>query len=711
MSVSTLEIAHILFLDLVGYSRLPMDAQREQLTVLNRLLRSTEEFRDADEAGDLLRIPTGDGMALVFFRNAEAPARCALALSRMLRQAPLLELRMGVNTGPVYRVEDINTNQNVAGGGINMAQRVMDCGDAGHILVSRSVAEMLGQLSTWAPLLHDLGECEVKHCVRLRLFNLFTADAGNAARPSRLAGVTPIPATLRDVPIPTVQHSGPAQPARETRRLMLVYKRGAPEDEHLLLLLEQALRANGYEVFIDRHLAIGVEWAREIERQIRASDVIVPLLSAASLQSEMVTYEIKIAHQAAQEQEGRPRLLPVRIGVEAPYPDELASILDPVQYALWGGPEDDPQLVQHLLRSLRGEPSAPTPEHARIAPLSPSTSLEAFGGAVPLGSAFYLERPTDAQFLDAVGRRESLVLVKGARQMGKTSLLARGLEYARKLGARTIHTDFQKFTTPDLETPERFFMTLGEWIADQLDLDVMPEDDWNPRRSASVNFERYLRREALEKIPEAVVWGLDEVDRLFTASYASDVFGLFRSWHNERSLNPNRPWSRLTLAIAYATEAHLFITDINQSPFNVGIRLSLEDFTFEQVKELNRRHGSPLGSEGEASRFFRLTSGHPYLTRRGLHELTAQTLTVNRFEALADRDEGPYGDHLRRLLVSLSRDAELSEAVRGVLVGRPVASQESFYRLRSAGVLVGDIAREARMRCQLYTAYLERHLL
>ena len=137
-------------------------------------------------------------------------------------------------------------------------------------------------------------------------------------------------------------------------------------------------------------------------------------------------------------------------------------------------------------------------------------------------------------------------------------------------------------------------MTLGELIADQLDLEVYPDEVWKPRRAPSINFERYIRREVLEKISGPLVWGLDEVDRLFTCPFASEVFGLFRTWHNERAVDPTAPWGRLTLAIVYATEAHLFITDQNQSPFNVGTRLELKDFSIEQVGELNTRYGSPL---------------------------------------------------------------------------------------------------------------------
>ena len=156
-----LEIAHVLFTDIVGYSKLLIDEQHALLETLNQIVRSTQQFRNAEAAGKLIKIPTGDGMALVFQDRLEAPVECALEISRALREHPTLTLRIGMHSGPVSGVIDVNERANVAGAGINMAQRVMDCGDSGHILVSRHMAEDLEQYARWQPLLHDLGELAV----------------------------------------------------------------------------------------------------------------------------------------------------------------------------------------------------------------------------------------------------------------------------------------------------------------------------------------------------------------------------------------------------------------------------------------------------------------------------------------------------------------------------------------------------------------------
>jgi tetratricopeptide (TPR) repeat protein/class 3 adenylate cyclase len=180
------EMAYVLFMDIVGYSTLRMDQQQSVLHRFQDAVRNTAEFIRAQEDDQLIRLPTGDGMALVFFRDPEAPARCAIDVSRSLRNQPEVKLRMGIHAGHVYRVADINANRNVAGGGINIAQRVMDCGDAGHILVSKAASDLLIEIKGWEPLLHDLGETEVKHRHRLHLFNLWSEEAGNRARPSKL---------------------------------------------------------------------------------------------------------------------------------------------------------------------------------------------------------------------------------------------------------------------------------------------------------------------------------------------------------------------------------------------------------------------------------------------------------------------------------------------------------------------------------------------
>src|SRR3954462_3896861 len=179
-----LEIGHVLFIDIVGYSKLLIEEQKERLNQLTEIVLATAPVSAATDE-QLIRLPSGDGVALVFRHSAEEPARCALEIAEALQKHPELPVRMGIHSGPVSEVKDVSGRTNIAGAGINMAQRVMDCGDAGHILLSQHVADDLIQYRQWAPRLRDLGDCEVKHGVRLHLVNLYAEPLGNPEPPEK----------------------------------------------------------------------------------------------------------------------------------------------------------------------------------------------------------------------------------------------------------------------------------------------------------------------------------------------------------------------------------------------------------------------------------------------------------------------------------------------------------------------------------------------
>ena len=874
-----LEMVHVLIMDVVGYTLLSLDQQYACIEDLQALVRATPTFQRADEAGSLLSHPAGDGMALAFFHDPSAPVQCALDIAETVQGRADMRLRMGIHSGPIFRAEDINRAPNVRGPAINTANRVMDCGSAGHILVSHITGDMLRELSTWSDVLTELGEAELKHGQRIRIYNLVDGALGNPAVPPAVESRAVVVASRESAPddmrvsheahvtvitsddvdaTRTVEaigrgnqsyheaesrgvamsacvdesvvfvflddivsaarcavdifrsarravssslwmgiHTGPldagvagvgagagnpvsgslvdraleiasvgddghillsqaaadglqpdgalesglralgpwralgedeiplhslvlddvgqAETPSRMRELAaanapdddgaavqvaLLYRRHAEPDDRILRLLEDRLIAAGHKVFIDRHMTIGVEWAQEIEAQIRASEVVIPLLSQGSVDSEMLQYELKVAYDAAQENDGRPRILPVRIDFDGPLPTPIASILDPLQQFYWTDEDDDDRMLSELATAIRGPVrGAPTDGEPVQAPV---------GGAVPIDSELYVVRPTDDLFHRSIARQDSIVLVKGARQMGKTSLIARGLQQAREDGIPAVFSDLQALSPDQISSSEEFFLSLGYSLAEQLDLDDFPEDTWTGKLGPGVNFERYLRRVVLKDV-DRLVWALDEVDRMPSTAYASEVFGLFRSWHNKRALDPTGPWSRLTLTIAYATEAHLFITDVNQSPFNVGTRLELDDFDASQMAELNGRYGAPL-TGAEVERFAQLVGGHPYLTQRGFQAIVEHGATYAEIEATASDEDGLYGDHLRRILFLLAQNEERRDVVRKLIRGDSAMDAETFYHLRTAGLLTGASARGAGFRNGLYASYLTRHL-
>src|SRR2546423_4086311 len=201
-----LEIGHVLFIDIVGYSKLLITEQSEQMQKLREIVRATEQFRNAEAQGKLLRLPTGDGGAMVFRTSPDAPVLCALEISKELKSHPELRVRMGIHSGPVNEITDLNEQANIAGAGINIAQRVMDCGDAGHILLSKRVTDDLEHYPQWRSHFHNLGECEVKHGVRVSVVNLYTEEIGNPELPEKFRQAkekeeTALAAAASDAPV------------------------------------------------------------------------------------------------------------------------------------------------------------------------------------------------------------------------------------------------------------------------------------------------------------------------------------------------------------------------------------------------------------------------------------------------------------------------------------------------------------------------------
>jgi serine/threonine protein kinase len=504
---------------------------------------------------------------------------------------------------------------------------------------------------------------------------------------------------------PTQRESTTPLIARDRPPLRVVLVGDVQSDPlpRVIELLQPTLSRNHSSLFVDRPGEASIIQAKEIESEIARADAVLAILTPASLATpEMLAYELQLAQTEAEQRGGRPAILPFAIGIPEASDADIETLIHSSQVHRWPRDIEAKECVYEICTRLEA-----LVEHVQTqTPLR----LEAVGGAVPLDSPYYLERTADRTVRDAVERTESVVLIKGARQMGKTSLLARALQHAREQGHRVVNTDLQQLNTASFESLENFYFALGNSLADRLDLDVFPEDTWDSRRDPNVNLERYLTREVLAKLTSPLVWGIDELDRLLPCPFGTEVFALIRSWHSSRALDPSGPWWRLTLIMAYATEAHLFITDLNQSPFNIGTRVALEDFSPEQVTDSNRLHGSPLQTPEETTQFFDLLGGQPYLVRRGLHEMVSQSMDFSLFRQEAERDNGMFTDHVRRLVTLLAKDASLVEAVREILKTHSCSSSLAFHRLRAAGVIRGVSPAATQLRCSLYRLHLEKAL-
>jgi hypothetical protein len=506
--------------------------------------------------------------------------------------------------------------------------------------------------------------------------------------------------------------------AINTKRVFISYKRNVDPDESVALQVFQAL-AKQHQVFIDQTMLVGTRWAERIEAEIRQADFLITFLSAQSVHSEMVEAEIRMAHNLAQLQGGKPAILPVRLGYREPFQYPLSAYLNDINWAFWQSPEDTPSLITELSQAIAGGKlsigavqaktdiiqSNPSPL-PRPFPSAQPITLEMPEGTMVCESQFYVERSSDPLALEAIKRQGVTITIKGPRQMGKSSLLIRTADAAVAAGKRVAFLDFQLFDKATLNNADKFFCQFCSWLTDELEMADKVDEYWQMPLGNSQRCTRYVGRYLLKDFGQPLVLAMDEVEGVFDSEFRSDFFGMLRSWHNSRATTPI--WKQLDLALVTSTEPYQLIDNLNQSPFNVGVVIDLEDFTTQQVADLNQRHGSPLNFK-EEQQLIALLGGHPYLVRLALYWVASQRLTSSELFANATADNGPFGNHLRNHLFRLHNKTELVQGMLQVIHQNTCEDERVFFRLRGAGL----VRREGRVvmpRCQLYGEYFRENL-
>jgi len=512
----------------------------------------------------------------------------------------------------------------------------------------------------------------------------------------------------------------------------ICYKRNVEPDQTLAHYLYKFLTAQGHEVFIDGTLRTGEAWLEEIDQQLKASDFLVVLLSKESADSEMVKAEVSRAYEYCKQQD-KPQTLPVRIAYEGLLPYSIAAFVDPLQYVVWQSEADNERVAQDILAAIEGrlpqrEPVQSRPvagkftisEDGRViaddgALQSPLPEfdprfleeLEAPGGAVKLRDRFYIKREADARLKREIMKAGTTTTIRAARQTGKSSLLVRGVHHARENGARVGYLDLQRVDSDHLTSPTAFLRYLAELVVRELRLGVAEvEKLWRGSLGPQDKLTYLMGDYVLPRCDGQIVLAMDEVDRLLQTSLHNDFFALLRSWHNSRALDDQ--WNRLNIVMVISTEPYLLIPDANQSPFNVGLRLYLEDFNAAQVRDLNERHGSPV-TGSDFPQLMELLNGHPYLTRKALYTLFTERLTWADLVRVAPTDQGPFGDHLRRHHWLLRDKPDLREALRQVVHHNRCTDEMAFFRLLRAGLVKGS-GNVCKCRCDLYRIYFEDKL-
>lgn len=506
-------------------------------------------------------------------------------------------------------------------------------------------------------------------------------------------------------------------------KVFISYRHVKP-DEDLAVQLAEFLGANGLETFIDRDIPIGTDWVREIRDQIRTSQHFVVFLSDRSVHSDMVRQEVAEAHEL--EARGSMRIFPVRIDYEDAAPYDLEAKLARFQYALWRQGDNFAGICDALLAQIRhpkpAEAKRDDGSASRMSAVPGSTSGDSAPlpaadvrveilhetGTVRKRSPFYVERSVDARVKASVVRPGQTLIIRGPRQIGKSSLLARAHAAAKKGGVRSCYIDFQALDARQLTSLDTLLRYMAAKIGREFGATAKPTQYWDEFLGPKESITDFIESAILEEADSPLVVCLDEVDRVFDCSFRDDFFSAIRYWHNRRSTHEQ--WENWNIVIAHATEAGSFITDPNQSPFNVGEKFELEDFTEDQIEQLNQLHGNPLRVRGELEQLLELVGGHPFLVRQALYTMAQENMSIEALERLAIEGGSPFGDHLRRLLWVVCDREAFTESVRTILDRGASDDEKAFQILHGVGLVCGDTRREARMRCKLYERYFRKHL-
>lgn len=535
--------------------------------------------------------------------------------------------------------------------------------------------------------------------------------------------------------------------ASQPARVFISYSHDSLQHKGKVLTLANNLRIRGIEAELDQYyddVPPPEGWPRWMERQVRVSDFVIIVCTESYLKKSRgdsepgaglgVNWECLLTYQQLYNTGTvNTKFLPVVL-----HDSDIKFIPEPLQGTTWylahvrsGSEALCRRLLGHtktqkpplgrtnisvrdsLITTIEAEPeSGPSlqvhesPFDGRFTPPTVSAVLdvEALGGTIAPTSQFYIERPADsvtiAELLKPAG---TTLTIKGPRQVGKSSLLARLISQARRRDRRVAYLDFEgEFDTIDLESPDRFYKRFCSSLSAELGLEDMTSvsTHWREQLSNVRNCTNYLLNWIVPSVDGMLMLAIDQADRMFQTRFYSDFFGMIRHWHNKRAVDQRL--ASLDIVLVTSTEPQFFIADPHQSPFNVGVTVDLSDFNLDQLKHLNRLHGSIL-LESDVQELLNLTHGHPYLVRRAMYLVATSQITCRELIATATKSSGPFSEHLLRICQILSSYPEMQLGLVNVINGKPVPTAIRI-RLLSAG-LARPQDSSIVSRCTLYSKY------
>jgi hypothetical protein len=420
------------------------------------------------------------------------------------------------------------------------------------------------------------------------------------------------------------------------------------------------------------------------------------------------------------------RIVPIRIQLTGDLPYDLGAYLDRIQYRLWRGAEDTAGLLKEVagavVRQLEAPPVRTLPVRfdqelggdverkesgAPLPAADPRAVASTEEGAVKLESQFYVRRKSDAVAELSITEKHPTVVVRGQRQMGKSSLLARINAQAQRAGERSCYIDFQMLDERHFQTLDTLFTYLARRLHREFSTKLAPKDAWDDLEGPKANFTNFVEDALLRPSQQHLRLVFDEVERVFRyPAYRDEFFSAVRGWHNLGATNER--FQRLSVVVSHATSATHFIQDLNQSPFNVGTRIELEGFTLNELHELNERYREPLKDDDALVGFQALVGGHPYLARQGLYTLASSGWSVAVLREKAQLATGPFADHLKSLSWQLR---SLPAAKEGVtrLIHQKQLDETTYQQMWALGLITGSHPAVAKFRCLLYEDYFKAH--
>ena len=533
----------------------------------------------------------------------------------------------------------------------------------------------------------------------------------------------------------------------QPKKVFISY-RSQPEDSAVAEAFYHALQAKGFDTFMAaKSIRLGENWAHKVNEALNSCDYFLVLLSESSAVSEMVIEEVRHI-KAMQDKNGAdqpehsmswPMILPIRLKfpMSCPLNYDLRSYLQRIQQVEWNSEADTDNIVSQIVslnESLSSgqnhtpAPAAPAAPDQAASPqataeqASPADQQQAAmpmpmaepvlpgGDQVDLSSSFYIDRvPNEQLCFEAIEKPGALIRIKAPRQMGKTSLMARVLKHATDNGAKVVPVSFQMAENNVLGDLDKFLRWLCAIVSRRLRISTKQlNESWDPIFGSKDNCTAYFEDYILSELDSPIVLALDGVDRVFAyPEVAEDFLGLLRFWHEESKTNDF--WRSLSMIVVHSTEVYIPM-NINQSPFNVGLSIALPELSEQQLIDLATRHGLAWNSE-QVQPLIKLVGGHPYLARVVMYHLCRNTMSWEEIIQNCATDQGPFADHLKKLLWELEHHQELSDAFKQVLASNtPIRlDSESAFKLQSMG-LVHLAGNDVEPRCELYRSYFSDRL-